>query len=239
MKHIFYSLLALPMLASAAQFELTVTAIDENIYQHVSYEQVGKWGMVGASGLVVVDGKDAFFIDTPWSNSDTEKLVDWTQEQGFTLKAAVVTHFHQDASGGLDALNKRNIPTYAYKKTNQLLEKHKGLSATHIIEENKFSLLKDKIEVFYPGGGHTADNVVVWLEKPQMLFGGCFVKGLNSKNLGNLEDAVVSKWPTSIENTLKQFPNIKLVVPGHGKAGNKELLTHTLHLAEKALSKER
>ncbi|WP_372768311.1 hypothetical protein [Pseudoalteromonas sp.] len=50
MKHIFYSLLALPMLASAAQFELKVTAIDENIYQHLSYEQVGKWAMVGASG---------------------------------------------------------------------------------------------------------------------------------------------------------------------------------------------
>lgn len=138
----------------------------------------------------------------------------------------------------LAVLNQRNIPTYAYKKTNQLLEKHKGLSATHIIEENKFSLLKDKIEVFYPGGGHTADNVVVWLEKPQMLFAGCFVKGLNSKNLGNLEDAVVSKWPASIENTLSAYPHIKHVFPGHGRAGDQSLLLHTAKLAKNYLAEQ-
>lgn len=237
-KSMLYVLFIISFNLNAADPKLTIKPIQNGVYEHISYQHVGQWGNVSARGLVVVDGKEAYMIDTPWSNSGTEKLINWTNEQGFTLKAAVVTHFHQDASGGLTALNQRNIPTYAYKKTNQLLEKHKGLSATHIIEEDKFSLLKDKIEVFYPGGGHTADNIVVWLEKPQILFAGCFVKGLNSKNLGNLEDARVSKWPTSIENTLSAYPNIKHVFPGHGRAGDQSLLLHTAKLAKNYLAEQ-
>ena len=234
-----FSFLMASFSLSAADSQLTITPLSGGVYEHISYQQVGKWGNVAARGLVVVDDKDAYIIDTPWSNDDTLKLVEWVKDQGFTLKAAVVTHFHQDASGGLDALNKRNIPTYAYQETNRLLKQHKGLSAKYTIEETPFSLLKDKIDVFYPGGGHTADNIVVWIEQHQILFAGCFVKGLNSKHLGNLEDAVVAKWPTSIENTLKTYPTIKQVFPGHGRSGDKSLLLHTAKLAENYLAEQK
>ena len=40
--------------------KLKITKIAENVYQHISYKRVEPWGLVGASGLIVVDDKDAY-----------------------------------------------------------------------------------------------------------------------------------------------------------------------------------
>lgn len=63
-----------------------------------------------------------------------------------------------------------------------------------------------------------------------MLVGGCLVKSASAKDLGNITDAYVNEWSTSIENVLKRYENINLVVPGHGEVGDKGLLLHTLDL---------
>ena len=87
-----------------------------------------------------------------------------------------------------------------------------------------------KVETFYPGKGHTEDNIVVWLPQYQILAGGCLVKSAEAKDLGNVADAYVNEWSTSIENVLKRYGNINAVVPGHGEVGDKGLLLHTLDL---------
>ena len=53
--------------------QLKILKLYENVYQHISYKQVQPWGMVAASGLVVIDGNDAHIIDTPWSCYRHEK----------------------------------------------------------------------------------------------------------------------------------------------------------------------
>ena len=45
------------------------------------------------------------------------------------------------------------------------------------------------IEVFFPGAGHTRDNLVVWLPEHRVLFGGCMVKSARGRTPGNLADA--------------------------------------------------
>ena len=67
----------------------------------------------------------------------------------------------------------------------------------------------------------------------QILAGGCLVKSAEAKDLGNVADAYVNEWSTSIENVLKRYGNINSVVPGHGEVGDKGLLLHTLDLLNK------
>lgn len=220
----------------AEQKALTIIPLNNSVYQHISYQEVGKWGLVAATGLIVMDGKDAYLLDTPWSDQDTQALLDWIVAKGYRLKGAVVTHFHKDASGGLGLLNDKKIPTYAFHKTNQLLRDNKSATASNIFSDKRMTLVKDKVELFYPGPGHSSDNIVVWLKPQGILFGGCFVKGLYSKGLGNLEDANVTAWLGSITNTINTFPEVKTVVPGHGKIGDASLLTHTARLIENHLS---
>lgn len=87
-----------------------------------------------------------------------------------------------------------------------------------------------KVETFYPGKGHTEDNIVVWLPQYKILAGGCLVKSTEAKDLGNVADAYVNEWSGSIENVLNRYGNMISVVPGHGHVGDKELLLHTLDL---------
>ncbi len=210
---------------------LKVTLLTDNVYQHVSYKEIEPWGLVGASGLIVVDGKNAHIIDTPWTQKETEQLIKWIKSKGLIVKSSVVTHFHEDASGGIPFLNKSKIKTYATPLTNNLLNlKHRQKSSDDI-SSNTFVLVKDTIEIFYPGAGHTEDNIVVWLPKSNILFGGCFIKSMKSKNLGNTEDASVKDWPESIQKVINKYPNIEIVVPGHGEVGDINLLRHTTKLA--------
>ena len=98
--------------------------------------------------------------------------------------------------------------------------------------------MNGKIEAFYPGGGHTEDNIVVWLKPSQLLFGGCFIRSIESNSLGYIGEAKVQEWSESINKVLSQFPTADIVIPGHGKPGKLNLLEHTKslvaeHLAEK------
>ncbi|MEW6999357.1 subclass B1 metallo-beta-lactamase [Colwelliaceae bacterium BS250] len=231
MRCIITFLLLVSSIVSANNEQLKVTQLADNVYQHVSYKRIEPWGMVAASGLIVVDGKNAHIIDTPWTQEETEELIKWIKLKDLIVKSSVVTHFHEDASGGIPFLNKSKIKTYATPQTNNLLNlKHREISSDEI-SSNTFELVKDTIEIFYPGAGHTEDNIVVWLPKSNILFGGCFVKSMNSKNLGNTEDASVKDWSESIQKVINKYPNIEVVVPGHGKVGDQSLLRHTAQLA--------
>lgn len=213
--------------------ELEIKKIEEGVYLYTAYEKINGWGLVGSNGLVVLDNKDAYLIDTPISATDTEKLVKWIGAQGFTAKASISTHFHSDSTGGIAFLNSKSIPTYASKQTNKLLENKGEAQATHSFTKNPFWLVNKKIEVFYPGAGHTRDNVVVWMPEQKILFGGCFVK---PEGLGNLGDAVIEDWPASAKKLIARYSSATLVVPGHGEIGDASLLTKTKQRAVEAVA---
>ncbi len=55
-------------------------------------------------------------------------------------------------------------------------------------------IAKDAL-IFYPGAGHTKDNVVVYFPKERILFGGCFIKDNKATGMGNIADADLAAWP--------------------------------------------
>lgn len=210
---------------------LKIRKISKNLYLHTSFQHITNYGLVPANGVVLVtDEKHAYIIDTPWDNNDTQALVHWIKNQGFTVKGSISTHFHQDTAGGIAYLNQHSIPTFASAKTNNLLKQNKKALATNELHLPLTNLANEQIEVFYPGAGHSRDNIVVWLPKQKLLFAGCLVKSLSSKTLGNTADADLAQWPNSIENIIQRYPAIKQLVPGHGLIGNNQLLTHTTKL---------
>lgn len=93
----------------------------------------------------------------------------------------------------------------------------------------------DSLLLYYPGESHSPDNFVVYSVEKEILFGGCMVKELKSKDLGNIADANLSEWVTSIERLQSKFNklNTKIVVPGHGDLGGIQLLARTLSLLKK------
>lgn len=214
--------------------KMEIKEIHEGVFLHKSYSRVEGWGIVSSNGLVVVSNGKAFVIDTPWSELDTKNLVDWIRSKKYKLLGSFSTHSHEDRTAGIKWLNEKSIATYASVLTNEILKKEGKEQATYSMKGDTFELMDGLLEVYYPGGGHTVDNIVVWLPESKILFGGCLVRSLDSRGLGYTGEAKIGQWSKSIANTITRYPGAKIVVPGHGKMGDLELLKHTKTLAESA-----
>jgi metallo-beta-lactamase class B len=211
--------------------ELILRQITENSFVHISFLQTEDFGYVSCNGLVVKNGNEVIIFDTPTNKKSTEELVSWVKETLHgKIKAIVPTHFHNDCLGGLSVFAANNIPSYAYVKTVELARKNK-----YVVPENSFTdslLLKvgnENVIVKFFGEGHTKDNVVGYFPSENILFGGCLIKELKA-NKGYLGDANTADWSGTVAKIKKEYPNVKIVVPGHGKWGNKKLLDYTIKL---------
>ena len=210
--------------------QLAIKQVAEGIYEHKSYLNVTNFGLVEANGLVVVQDNQAYIIDTPWTDKDTAKLLEWITLQGFTAVASISTHSHQDRAGGIGYLNSQGINTIVSETTQLILaDSHKSKAQTTFTGKH-YSVKADLIEVYDLGAGHTQDNLVVWLPKQKILFGGCLIKSLDSTNMGYTGEADMKAWPLTLNKLQQQFPQVNLVIPGHGASGDMSLVSHTMAL---------
>nr|WP_052420427.1 subclass B1 metallo-beta-lactamase [Hyalangium minutum] len=206
---------------------MSVRRLAPGVWIHVTLagEDFGRYP---ANGLIVEDGEGTLLVDAGWNPQQAERLLTWAQnELRRPVRAAVVTHFHEDRLGGMKALLARGLPVYGLDETARLAgAAQKQVPSRTFAEQQGVGTL----ELFFPGPGHSRDNIVVWHPSSGVLFGGCFVKDASAKDLGNVADADLAAWPASLDRTQGQFPQMRTVVPGHGLPGGPELLTHTQEL---------
>lgn len=211
--------------------ELIITQISENAFEHTSFKQTDEFGNVPCNGLVVRSRDETIVFDTPTKDKSAEELITWiTGTLHCKINAIIPTHFHDDCLGGLHAFHQHHIPSYAYFKTIELATKDHAA-----VPENGFKdslILKvgdEKVIATFFGEGHTKDNIVGYFPVEKILFGGCLIKELDAGK-GYLGDANVAAWPGTVETVKKAYPDVKIVIPGHGTYGNKALLDFTIRL---------
>ncbi|WP_232420838.1 subclass B1 metallo-beta-lactamase [Leptospira vanthielii] len=205
--------------------------IKESVWIHRSFGEFG--GQIySANGLVVLTNKGVVVVDTPWTESQTEELFSEIQAKfQKEILYVIVTHAHDDRMAGVSLFQNRNIPIYSTNLTAKLA-KERGFGKTNPILDlqTRLGAGNQSVEVFYPGPGHSVDNIVVWLPDTHILFGGCLVKSLDAKDLGNTKDANLEEWENSLKRVLARYPDAEVVVPGHGDWGKLDLLRHTIRL---------
>lgn len=211
--------------------DLIITQLAENSFQHTSYLQTNDFGNVPCNGLIVSDNKEAIVFDTPTTNETAEELINFIEQKlKCKISAVVPTHFHNDCLAGLSAFHDQKIPSYGYVKTIAMAK-----ADTLVAPQNSFtdSLILNvgsatTITKFF-GEGHTKDNVVAYFPKDKVMFGGCLIKEINASK-GFLGDANVADWSRTVEKVKNTYQEVKVIVPGHGKSGNKALLDYTIKL---------
>src|SRR4030095_7202882 len=62
------------------------------------------------------------------------------------------------------------------------------------------------VELYYPGAGHTRDNITVWHQETRTLFGGCLLRATTDKSIGNRPDADMTAYPGTIEQLATPHP---------------------------------
>lgn len=214
---------------------LIIQKLSSHIYEHTSFLTTNDFGRVGCNGMIVINENEAIVFDTPADTVSSAELIKYTTEKlGCKIKAIIPTHFHDDCVGGLEKFNEYNIPSYALAKTIELLrnkEKKISKSINSFNDSLSLNIGDKKIYVQYFGEGHTRDNVIGYFPEDNAIFGGCLIKALGA-NKGNLEDANVNAWAESVTKLKLRYPSVKIVIPGHGKWGGKELLDYTITLFE-------
>lgn len=216
---------------------MQIRELAPGIHLHISFQHVEPWGWVDSNGLVVFDGNDAYLIDTPWSPGDTRQLVEWIEARGAVLQGSLSTHSHDDRAAGIGYLNATGIPTHASELTNQFLARVGKPTAMIAFPGPEFDWLPGKITAFHPGGGHTQDNLVVWIHEHHLLVGGCLVRARTANGLGYTGEAMIKTWAESARRVKSKYPEAQMVIPGHGPIGDIQLLDHTASLAESARRK--
>ncbi len=211
--------------------DLIITQISENAFEHTSFKQTDDFGNVPCNGLVVRNSHEAIVFDTPTKDKSSEELIKWINETiQCKINAVIPTHFHDDCLGGLNMFHKHRIPSYAYFKTIELAtEEHAAVPKNGFKDSLTLKVGHDIISAKFFGEGHTKDNIVVYFPGENVLFGGCLIKELNAGK-GYLGDANVAAWSGTVENVKKAYPQVSVVVPGHGAFGNKALLDYTINL---------
>lgn len=220
--------------------------IAEGVWVHKSYGDVQPWGRVLSQGLVVDTKSGVLLVDTAWTDEDTEKLLALVEEAAGALpELALFTHAHADKMGGAGALARADIATRAHPLTNEEAPA-RGLrpAAMTVLSSGDHATLfayaeggrdaAGPVEVFYPGPGHTRDNIVVYYAPAKILFGGCLIRPATATDLGNTADGNVASWAASVRAVAARFPDAEIVIPSHGAAGGRALLDHTIALAEAA-----
>ena len=133
-----------------------------------------------------------------------------------------MTHAHQDKMGGMDALHAAGIATYANALSNQLAPQEGMVAAQHSLTfaangwvEPATAPNFGPLKVFYPGPGHTSDNITVGIDGTDIAFGGCLIKDSKAKSLGNLGDADTEHYAASARAFGAAFPKASMIVMSH------------------------
>ncbi len=213
---------------------LKISQLTGNFYIYESYN-LYKGNRISANAMYLVTDSGVVVFDTPWDSTQFQPLLDSIKvRHNKKVFLCFATHFHDDRAGGLQYYKEQKIKTYTTVFTDEISKKNGKKRAEFLMEKDTmFTVGQYSFEIYYPGKGHAPDNIVIWFEKEKILYGGCLVKSTEDDNLGNLGDASITDYATSIKNVQQKCKKPKYIITGHGSYKSRKSLRHTLKMAEK------
>ena len=218
--------------------KLRITRLTGEFYIFTTFNSY-KGALVPANGMYLVTNDGVVMFDTPWDTTQFQPLLDSIKNRHKkNVVVCIATHFHEDRTGGLQYYSQKGIRTYTTRQTDELSRKRGMKTAQFLIDKDTvFTIGQYSFQTYFPGPGHTPDNIVVWFEKEKILYGGCLIKSADDSDLGYLGDANVKEYASTIRNVQAKCKNAKYTIPGHGNWANNESLEHTLQMAQQLKEK--
>ena len=204
-------------------------------WTHTSYEMIDGY-RIDSNGLLIDCSDSVVLVDTCWNDKKTRTLLQSARDLFHKpIVLAIITHAHSDRIGGIRELLSAGIRVVSTTLIAKDAADAGFPAPTNDLDPTTTELRIGGVRLvtYYPGPGHTKGNIVVWIPKDLVLFGGCLIKSRISGNLGNIADADLKAWGPSVQNLKERYPDAMVVVPGHGQVGGFELLQHAINLCPK------
>lgn len=218
---------------------LKISHLTGDFYIYTTYN-LYKGELYPANGMYLLTEKGAILFDSPWDTTQFQSLLDSINTRhNKKVIICIATHFHEDRTGGLEYYRNLGIKTYTTRQTDELSMKRGMKRAAFLIDRDTvFNCGNYSFQTYYPGPGHAPDNIVIWFEKEKILYGGCLIKSYTDETLGNLSDANIQEYATTIKNVQQKCKEPKFIITGHSDWTNTKSLKHTLFMAEQLKRKE-
>ncbi len=221
-----------------ADSNLQITCLTGDFYIYTTYN-LYNGDKIPANGMYLVTSNGVVLFDTPWDTTQFQPLLDSIKlKHNKSVVLCIATHFHEDRTAGFEYFRQQGIKTYTTVHTDELSKKNNKKRAEFLIaKDTLFSIGKYSFETYYPGQGHTPDNIIIWFRKQKILYGACLIKSVEDDDLGYLGDANKKEYASTIKNVQKKCQQPKYVIVGHGNCTNVKSLKHTLIMAEELKKK--
>ncbi len=179
--------------------------------------------MMGVNCYVLSDNGEAAVIDP---GAECEKITDYLNEKGYTLKKILLTHGHFDHIGALcDLAEKTGAKVYVHSGDSKMLtdnganlsfltgERIKPYEADEILDDVKEIPLGNTVIKVFHTPGHSSGSVS-YLFGDNLFCGDLLFRGsIGRYDFGNLVEEL-----RSIRFLMDNFDDNTKVFPGHGEA---------------------
>lgn len=238
MKEIIYTIAFLSSLTNifgqTNEPKLKITQLKKNFYIYTTYNTY-EGNKIPAHGMYLVTYNGVVMFDTPWDSTQFQPLLDSIKlKHHESVTICIATHWHSDRTDGLEYYKQKGIKTYTTKLTDDLCKMNHKKRAEYLIEKDTiFNVGQYSFETYYPGQGHTEDNIVIWFNKEKILYGGCLIKGAKADNLGFIGDGNVKEYYTTLMRVNEKYPHPNYIIVSHHDWTNINSLKHSIKLAKK------
>ncbi|CAM3974650.1 BlaB/IND/MUS family subclass B1 metallo-beta-lactamase [Flavobacterium sinopsychrotolerans] len=220
--------------------KLKISHLTGDFYIYTTYNTY-EGSKIPANGMYLVTENGVALFDTPWDTTQFQPLLDSIKLKHYKdVTICIATHWHSDRTDGLEYYKQKGIKTYTTKLTDDLSKKNNKKRAKYLIEKDTiFNIGQYSFETYYPGQGHTEDNIVLWFNKEKVLYGGCLIKGAEAENLGYLGEGNAFEYETTLKNVQKKYPDPKYIIVSHHNWNNINSLKHSIEMANELKRKNR
>lgn len=236
----FYSLsFFFGKVSAQADKKLQIEHLSGNFYVYTTYNTYQD-AKVRANGVYLVTKKGVVLFDTPWDTTQFQPLLDSIQlKHQKKVIMAFATHWHSDKTAGLEYYKQLGISTYTTQLTDELSKKNNAKRADFLMaNDTSFAVDQYQFETYYPGEGHTKDNIVIWFPKEKILLGGCLIKGAKDKNLGFLGDGNSQEYANTLLKVQQKFPNPRLIITTHSDWRDINSLKNSIRMAKQLTAEQ-
>ena len=218
--------------------KLKISHLTGEFYIYTTYSTYEE-EQVPANGMYLVTNNGIVLFDTPWDTTQFQPLLDSIKlRHNKNVALCIATHWHSDRTEGLEYYKQKGIKTYTTVLTDEFSKKNNKKRAEFLMtKDTAFNVGQFSFEIYYPGQGHTADNIIVWFDKEKILYGGCLIKAADAENLGYLGDANATAYENTLKNVQKKCLNPKFIIISHSDWNNINSLKHSIKLAKKLKKK--
>lgn len=223
----------------AEEAKLKISHLTGDFYIYTTYNTYEE-SKVPANGMYLVTNNGVVMFDTPWDTTQFQPLLDSIKlKHNKRVVMCFATHWHSDKTAGLEYYRQQGVKTYTTVLTDELSKRNNKKRAEFLMaKDTVFTVGQFSFETYYPGQGHTADNIIIWFKKEKILYGGCLVKGVDAENLGYLGDANVTEYASTLKKVQKKCRKPTFIIIAHSDWKNINSLKHSLMMAKELKKKK-